>query len=515
MKRIKAFVLAALMLCSLAALAGCEAGDQTTAATTLSKTAVYTVKITDPLGNPVDSTVGVKFLKGGEQAGMAMTNAEGIASKELERDNYTLVLTFTDIDHTYCYDTAAAVLTPTDTELEIVVAYEMGTGGIKLALGREDTPAYTLQFAGEALTVTGLLEDAVDGTYTYISDDSGITVEQNKTVIISIYKNLMGEYVFHCKGLADSHRVVDAAGNAVTELTDGVYTVMSNERTAYDVLAGSTKVPLATAGRNYFLFTPDMAGIYEISATGADVTAGYYGSPYNVYNDSIAAVENGKMTVTVSSGMIGTGNTGTAQMVLGIDAAAAGECYLNIVRVGDAPASMEWENYAATYKPAKYSLGTGLTIQEFDLSAATYNLVYNETDKYYHLNSADGPVVLVRLLAPNDYTGFAFGNILLGANIGVYYFDDAGEISRKVLYNDCVQAYLGEISGSGENVHFTGGMCDDTYGVYPLTKDLETVIKTYGAYYGYWNSESVNYVLGSVSGLNEENAWLFLCCYAE
>ena len=418
-----ALLLVVVMLCGI--LGGCGEDPVATTNTTVpTGPAMYTVKVVDPLGNPVPG-LAVKFMQNGQQVGMALGNDEGVASKRLERGDYTLLLSFTDSAHTYYYDESALTMSATKTELEVVVAYAM------------DQTAEEL----------------------YVNE------------------------VIH---------------------------------NAYYVEAGCTYVNLADAGRNYFIFTPNVAGIYEFSTQGADVTIGYYGSPYFVFEQSVATMEDGKFQITIAQSMIGTNGTGTTRLVIGVDSAVAGEnCYLCIDRVGDPPAVVEWESYRATYKPTKYDLPAGQTIREFDLSAATYNLVFNESDGYYHLNSADGPVVLVRLLEANPYTGFAFGNILLGSNVGVYYYDDNGEVVRKVLYNDCLHQYLGEVSGEGENRKFTGGMCDDTYGVYPLTKDLETIIKTFGEYQGYWNALGGNYVLNGVSDLNPENAWLFLCCYAE
>lgn len=424
-KNIKLAVLLLVVAMLCATLTACPPSPDPTASTTgLTGPAIYTVKVVDPLGNPVTG-MAVRFMRGGEQVGMALGNDEGIATKELERGDYTLQLSFTDPDHSYHIDSQALVMSATKTEAQIVVGYEMNAEARELFVGA--------------------------------------------TALAS-----------------------------------------------YDVEAGCTYVKLASAGRNYFIFTPNVAGIYAFSFVGAQVTVGYYGSPYFVFDESAAAEENGTFRLTVEQSMIGTNDTGTTQMVIGVDTETAGtEGYLCIQKVGEPPQKVEWEVYRSTYTPTKYTLPAGLAIREFDLAAPAYSLVFNENDGYYHLNSADGPVVLVRLLDANAYTGFAFGNILLGSNVGTYHYDENGELVKKVLYNDCLQAYLGQISGTGENMCFTDGMCDDTYGVYPLTKDLETIIKNYGEFMGYWDSENINFALAGVPGLNAENAWLFLCCYAE
>jgi len=285
---------------------------------------------------------------------------------------------------------------------------------------------------------------------------------------------------------------------------------------AYGVDVGFTYVKLAVSGRNYFIFTPKQDGVYRVSVKGEGVTVGLYGTPFYIYDQSTEEIQNGAFEVTVSKDMIGQGNTGTTQLVIGVDSEQADAyCYLGVERVSDPPAAVEWQVYQATYYPTKYTLPAGLELKAFDLTKDNYNLVYNETDKYYHLNSADGPVVLVHLLSAGHYSEMVFGNILLGTNIGTYHYDENGKLSHKILYNACIEPYLGTITGTGENAKFTGGACDDTYGVYPLTKDLETIIKNYGSFKGYWDSENLEFLLGDVEGLNPEIAWLFLCSYAE
>ena len=58
-----------------------------------------------------------------------------------------------------------------------------------------------------------------------------------------------------------------------------------------------------------------------------------------------------------------------------------------------------------------------------------------------------------------------------------------------------------------------GACADPTYGVYPLNEDLRFVVQTAGEYYGWWNSASPNFWLGSVENLNPELGWMFAVCY--
>ena len=62
---------------------------------------------------------------------------------------------------------------------------------------------------------------------------------------------------------------------------------------------------------------------------------------------------------------------------------------------------------------------------------------------------------------------------------------------------------------------YTNSMLDDTHGVYPLTQDLYYIIQSYGEHVGLWNKDDGDYLFGAVMNLNVEQAWLYMCCYAE
>lgn len=281
---------------------------------------------------------------------------------------------------------------------------------------------------------------------------------------------------------------------------------------------GCTYVTLQTGMRNYFVFVPVQSGIYEFTVHHADAAIGYYGSPFYVYSENTGVVTGEhSITIEVKDGMIGTEGAGTAQLVIGVDPGeGVTDCVLSIVRISDyerTPGELPWTAYEPTFTPGKYTLPQGAELKEFDLTAS-YNLVFNETDGYYHLNSADGPVVLVRLDAALAYGG-SLGAILANSNVGVYFYDEAGNFLRKELYNDCLLQYLGTLNKGMGTYSYTGGMMDDNYGVYPLTQDLAYIIQSYGQFMGWWTVGAGNYLFASVTGLNTESAWLFMCCYAE
>ena len=288
-----------------------------------------------------------------------------------------------------------------------------------------------------------------------------------------------------------------------------IITADTKECEAYNVSVGCTSVDLVAGERTYFLFTPEEAGKYEFSVAGdLEATIGYYGAPHFVQtNNAAQEIEDGKFFVNVKENMIGTGDTGTTILVIGIDA-DADSCVLSIKRVGDAEYGIEdepWTIYEAKTKPELFTLDPSVELEWFDVTAKTedYKLVYNEEDGFYHLDSENGPLVYVQLVEDSDYLA-SFFNILDRSGVGKYFFDEDGNFIKKENYSDCLLQYI-ECS-------------DEETGVYPLTEDLKYIIQQRGEYVGWWNSEKGDFIFkdsmgNPIEGLNTEIAWLFMCCY--
>ncbi len=282
---------------------------------------------------------------------------------------------------------------------------------------------------------------------------------------------------------------------------------------AYFVEDGCTYVKLKKDVRNYFLFVPKSAGVYEFAIYGNDKTAiGYYGAPHFVQANNVAEVTDNKFRISVAAGMIGSGDGGTSTFVLGIDLLENGgeDCVLTIKRVGDPIKTIEdepWTIYKTTVELNAYSLPEGAALGEFDLTASTdtYNLVFNEEDGFYHLDSANGPLVLVRLAEDCEYIA-CFQTILDRSGVSKYFYDENGEFVKRENYSECLLEYIECV--------------DENEGVYPLTEDLKYIIQQRGDYAGWWDSESATYLFKDMDGnnltdINNEIAWLLMCCYIE
>ena len=279
---------------------------------------------------------------------------------------------------------------------------------------------------------------------------------------------------------------------------------------AYSVEEGCTYVELDTEYRNFYLFTPTVAGTYEISVQdGSNVTLGYYGAPHYIQSMSAAEVKDNKFTVSISASMIGKGDTGTTVIVIGVDSVEGTKnCVLGVERIGDPQHTIEdepWTVYKKTVDLSKYTLPAGATIAEFDITAASdaYKLVLSEKDGFYHLDSEDGPLVLVRLAVDPKYVA-CFKTILDKTGVNKYFYDENGEFVKKENYGECLLEYI--------------ECADEDNGVYPLTEDLKYIIQNKGGYAGWFDADNSSYIFkdeagNKVVGVNADISWLFMCGY--
>lgn len=273
---------------------------------------------------------------------------------------------------------------------------------------------------------------------------------------------------------------------------------------AYQVTEGATYVSLTPGARTYFLYTPTVAGTYEFSVVDCDAAIGYYGAPHFVQSESAAEVVDNKFTLSVKSSMIGS-DGGTATFVIGIDAVSEENCVLGIQRIGEPEYDISdepWVIYQKTMELTAYTHSG--TTSEFDITASTdtYNLVLGG-DGYYHLDSEDGPLVLVRLGEDSKYLD-CYKTILDHTGVVAYFFDENGEFIKKESYSECLLEY------------FT--YMDEDSGLYPLTEDLKYIIQNSGNHAGWWDESSGIYLFKDengvpVPGVNPEISWLFMCCY--
>ncbi len=301
--------------------------------------------------------------------------------------------------------------------------------------------------------------------------------------------------------------------------------------TAYHVAAGKTKVELDAGSRTYFVFAPTEPGVYELSFTGSITAIGSYGTPNYANDQNVAAPVEGNpyaFTIEVTAGMIGTGGTGTAEYVIGVNGAEGTTAgVLNIIRKGDAEEEMPYTVYQRTYDLKAYKHPSNAQVVDFDLTQ-TYTLVLNPTDHYYHLNTADGPLVLVHLGVNAKYDdadsaqGYRYlpsiHTVLKSQRFVRWYYDEEGKVEKKLGFNNCLLEYLAnEATVNGQSETYQYHYVDNATGLYPLTEDLKFILTETGEHRGWWEMSSENYLfydaMGNKVPVEKETAWLFGCCY--
>ncbi len=321
-----------------------------------------------------------------------------------------------------------------------------------------------------------------DSDATYIYDQSALTMTADKTEL--------------------TVEVAYGLGGKTMELYRGEGSI-----SAPYVDVCCTQMELTAGERNYFVFVPKQAGTYEISAIGAVESLGYYGSPHYMGDTTMLPVENNSFTTSIRADMIGSGEGGTSVLVIGIDPGSAKDCILSVERTGDpewSPEDVPYVVYKTTAKLSPYKLPQGKSLLDFDLTASTdaYKLVLGE-DGFYHLNSAEGPLVLVYLGKDSKYTS-CYKEVLTKTGVRKYFYDDKGEFVKRESYDECLREY------------FT--VMDEAAGVYPLTEDLKYIIQNHGGYHGWWDLDSETSLFQDdagtpLPGINAEIAWLFMCAY--
>lgn len=273
------------------------------------------------------------------------------------------------------------------------------------------------------------------------------------------------------------------------------------------VAEGCTNVPVVGGQRTYYLYNMTRAGKFRFTVVG-DATIGYYGNPHMVQDQSAAEVVDNAFHVNVKEG-----NLGGQPLVIGLDAETDMDVVLCISRVGDADWGIEdeqWQTYQPTNDLKPYELPAGAKLVDFDLSAESYTLVKDENG-YYHLNTADGPLVLTYLGVKSRYLD-PLQTVSEKSNICKVFWTDPENhtkesFEKKETYNVCINAYC--------------EVMDENAGVYPLTDDLMYILQQRGDYYGWYDMENVYSCLfvdenGVIDkSVNPDVAWLFACCYID
>lgn len=307
-----------------------------------------------------------------------------------------------------------------------------------------------------------------------------------------------------------------ASGEPFTLTANVPGTETSKEYQAHYVGAGSTYVALTPGDRAYVIFTPTEGGIYEFTVNG-EAQLGYYGTPHFVQSNSLEEVVDNTISVSVTNSSVSAEQTGTARLVIGLDGAEGAEgAILNIQRTGDNPWTIEdepWVAYQAKREIVPYTLPADVSLKAIELSAPTfaYQLVLNETDRCYHLNSPDGKLVFVQL--EKECFGISLKNM-----VGEIIYQDgvlmqSGTAPFRYMVYNSREDFFKEDYTDVLRQYVTNR--DAASGVYPMTEDLYYILQKGIEFIGWCDPESSNYRFADMPGVNPELSWLFLCEYVD
>lgn len=361
--------------------------------------------------------------------------------------------------------------------------------GVVVQILKDGTPAATGQ-TDSAGTVTAQLEDG-DYTVSLAFSDPSLHYESKKAVLPKGETELTIQVAPMVEGTPEELYV----GNA------------------YYLDVGGTYVTMQPDAVNYYIFEPKDPGLYRISTSDPDAILSYWGGSQFFISDMTSSTDYSAATNSFTRN-IKQNNIGGI-VILGVTGDA--DCIIEIIRVSD-PVLDETDIKAEVYKGKttpqkvyKIPAAKGKKLEYVDLTSKTGEMkIVMGADGYYHLNSAGGPLLYMKLGSATVEAQYVTMYKLVGASgvggtsFAAVFRDENGSIIRKEDYTECMLAYVKN--------------ADPTYGVYPLTEDLVYMMQNGGAHKDWWDPDSANCLFVDEDGnldtsINLEIAWMFAVCY--
>ena len=388
--------------------------------------------------------------------------------------------------------------------------------------GNQEPPALT--YADYTVTVVDGLNNPVGNVIVNFKSENGESkMRVTDTDGTAVYKNaLTGNYnVVIEQGYSDA--VVVQSQYQLTKDVTSIRVVVRDISNSMDICGaipensyactvndGSHSVVCNSGSTSYVVFKALQPGVYRVSFTSDDsaMTVGHYGIPMFVQAAHCGELEyDGKSFELIIRDQ-------TTPYVLGLNATVDCVATLTVERTGNAPFDpsydAEWVEVQSTANITDFDL-TGKTLVDFDITAKNISVSLGD-DGYYYTNN--GKRVYIRI---TTQTGIGYtenkqfvpvlsGSLALiaghvndkvGVTVGGYVYDENGNFVEKLKYNEMIKTYM--------------DYADPTYGVVPLTEELADCIKLHGNANAWYDSSSGGYLFGNIIGVNNDNAWLFLC----
>ena len=449
----------------------------------------YTVRVLDAQGSPI---VGAYVYIG---TAVGITNEEGIAEVIAIKGTYLAEIVadgFAVGKLDVSPESADAEIALEEDDITDKVEYTVKAldyqgnpvSGVILSFKLDGAVRGTAVTDGNGVAVCLLKAD----TYTvgaadfFTEESSNILTEDSTSVTVTLYPGFSGE-------------MGDIYDNPTPILTEGAVYLNGLQNNDY----------------NYFLFAPGEGqdGLYRITGLCSDAELSYWGSNTNFLTNQTSNSDynsaTNSMTLNIKPANIGS------NYVFGL----SGDTYgvVLIQRIGDAEldiTDMDAEAYVA-----KNQIDDSFTLTIPAGKKLTYVDVFGETvtyhrdsEGYYHLNSATGPILYVNLGKTAPY--LAMSNCMgITDEHGVYnlnyvYYDENGTPVRKESYNSCMTEYV-------------KARCEKT-DVYPLTDDLVFMFQQANVIKGWGDIDNPNYLFydsdhQKIPGVNPEIVWMYAVCY--
>lgn len=439
----------------------------------------YTVYVVDENGNPVPNAAVVlgDFF--------AYTDAKGMVSVILlESKDYVATIvppegyTIDKKDHAFGANTVITVVvyqapeTQPESEYTVEIVDQDGNPYNNL-LVRFDSEDGSISVT-ESVPATGKVKVMLP--------------ETNYTVtLVFTAANTMGYETTTAKLTAKNPSLKIQVVPYVTGESEMVF-VNDADYEAIHVGMGSFYVDLTDVDIRFFLFTPEETGVYTFTTTNSNAAIGYWSTSFFAFDCSSEYVKDNVCTLEVKS-------VGPTYVISVKGGEGISGTVLKIKRNGDAQQDTTiYETYEGSTTPTAPFVAD-VTGSKNYLDLAVEQTLVKGADGFYHLGSADGPLVYM------DLTHARF-NISVSAVVNnspmlKYEYDANGKPVKRIDYTPCMLSYV-------ENA-------DANLGVYALTDDLMTILQNHGEHAGWYDKDGQNYLFDGEEVL-EGNGWMFLLC---
>ena len=455
--------------------------------TVVVKTVTYTVTVTDEAGNPLE---GVSAMIG-SVAGV--TDAEGKVVFTLPEGSYTVTLSMPDgsvVNQTFA---------PDQTEMTVAAKQESPD---------EPEPEEKITYTVKVTDYSGKPQSNV--TVQFLSSGSPVAVQKtDRTGSVSaelpaadytVSLAFTGKQMYYEEKDAVLKPGAPSLVLRVTSVTGGTPEPMWFGPT-YTVGVGGVYVQMQSNVVTYFAFEPTQQGTYRVTASDPTAEISYWGSiAYPIRQEINDGAPASTFELNVKENNLGN--------IYAIGITGVDDCILIIERTGDAvldDTDVPWQVYEGNRPTQAYRIGSKKTFTYVDMTQATEDVVpVLGADGFYHLNSADGPVLYMNL-GPNApylpmYSILGLSGIG-GTKFAKSFYNEDGTLLKKEDYSACMIAYT---------------ECRDPVNqVYPVTEDLMYMMKNGGEAKGWWDVDNeADFQFAAVGdGFNPELGWMFAVCY--